>query len=678
MRTVIQRIQQLRALLCHHEYQYHALDAPQLPDAHYDQMMAELRQLESQHPECVSADSPTQRVGAAPLAIFEPVKHQIPMLSLDNVFDENSYLAFHQRVLERLKTGAELTWCCELKLDGVAVNLLYENSRLVCAATRGDGTTGENITASVRTIRAIPQRLTGDDIPARIEIRGEVFMSHQGFARLNEAARRAGAKVFANPRNAAAGSLRQLDPAVTAQRPLSFCCYGAGGWQGGALPRSHLLRLMQFKAWGLPVNDYVKLCNNSGEVIAFYHQTERSRGSLGFDIDGVVIKIDDIALQERLGFVARAPRWAVAFKFPAQEQVTQVNAIEFQPGRSGAITPVARLTPVSVAGVMVSNASLHNFDEIERLGIRIGDSVIVRRAGDVIPQIVAVIPGLRPANSSAVTLPAHCPICGCAIERIKGQAVARCTGGLVCAAQRREALKHFVSRKALDVSGLGDKIIEQLIEKKQVSTPADLFRLTTEQLSGLQRMGKKSAQNLISALAGARKTSLERFLYALGIPGVGVSTAAKLAAHFRSLDTLRTADCEALKKVADVGEVVARQVACFMSEQHNSQVMDELISPPITIHWPEPDILPAAETESPFAGKTVVLTGSLSLLSREKAKVSLTAAGAKVSQSVSKKTDWLIAGDGAGSKLLKAQTLGISIIDEEQMLSLLKNSAGSH
>ncbi|WP_145541153.1 NAD-dependent DNA ligase LigA [Yersinia alsatica] len=668
MESIIQQINQLRTSLRHHEHQYHVLDAPEIPDAEYDRLMQQLRDLEAQHPELITNDSPTQRVGAAPLDAFEQVKHEVPMLSLDNVFDEESYLAFDKRVHDRLKTAEPLTFCCELKLDGLAVSLLYEEGELVRAATRGDGTTGENITVNVRTIRAIPLRLHGDNIPRRVEVRGEVFMPQAGFEQLNEEARRKGGKVFANPRNAAAGSLRQLDPRITAKRPLTFFCYGVGLLDGGELPRSHIQRLMQFKAWGLPVSNRVKLCTGSDQVIAFYRQVEQDRASLGFDIDGVVIKVDSLDLQEQLGFVARAPRWATAFKFPAQEQITQVREVEFQVGRTGAITPVARLEPVQVAGVIVSNATLHNADEIERLGLRIGDTVIVRRAGDVIPQVVGVVMEQRPQDAKEITFPEHCPVCGSDIERVEGEAVARCTGGLFCAAQRKEALKHFVSRRALDVDGMGDKIIEQLVEKQYVENPADLFTLTAGKLTGLDRMGPKSAQNLIVALEKAKQTTFARFLYALGIREVGEATAANLAAHFRNLDNLRAADIEALKSVPDVGEVVAKHVLNFLSEEHNQKVIDALEK---VISWPEPQQIIAEEIDSPFAGKTVVLTGSLTILSRDEAKDRLTALGAKVSGSVSKKTDLVIAGEAAGSKLVKAQELGITVIDEAEMIHLL-------
>ncbi|ELZ0586413.1 TPA: NAD-dependent DNA ligase LigA [Yersinia enterocolitica] len=672
MESIIQQINQLRTSLRHHEHLYHVLDAPEIPDAEYDRLMQQLRELEAQHPELITNDSPTQRVGAAPLDAFEQVKHEVPMLSLDNVFDEESYLAFDKRVHDRLKRADPLTFCCELKLDGLAVSLLYEDGELVRAATRGDGTTGENITANVRTIRAIPLRLQGDKLPRRVEVRGEVFMPLAGFEQLNDEARRKGGKVFANPRNAAAGSLRQLDPRITAKRPLTFFCYGVGLLKGGELPRSHIQRLMQFKAWGLPVSDRVKLCTGSEQVIAFYRQVEQDRGGLGFDIDGVVIKVDSLDLQEQLGFVARAPRWATAFKFPAQEQITQVREVEFQVGRTGAITPVARLEPVQVAGVIVSNATLHNADEIERLGLRIGDTVIVRRAGDVIPQVVGVVMDQRPQDAKEITFPEHCPMCGSDIERVEGEAVARCTGGLFCAAQRKEALKHFVSRRALDVDGMGDKIIEQLVEKQYVENPADLFTLTAGKLTGLDRMGPKSAQNLIVALEKAKQTTFARFLYALGIREVGEATAANLAAHFRNLENLRAADIEALKSVPDVGEVVARHVVNFLGEEHNQKVIEALEK---VITWPEPQQIIAEEIDSPFAGKTVVLTGSLTILSRDEAKDRLAALGAKVSGSVSKKTDLVIAGEAAGSKLAKAQELGITVIDEAEMIRLLGESS---
>ncbi|EOC1300726.1 NAD-dependent DNA ligase LigA [Cronobacter dublinensis] len=670
MDSIEEKLTQLRTTLRHHEFLYHVMDAPEVPDAEYDRLMRELRALEEAHPELVTPDSPTQRVGAAPLTEFSQVRHEVPMLSLDNVFDEASFLAFNKRVKDRLKSTDALVYCCELKLDGLAVSLLYENGLLVRAATRGDGTTGEDITLNVRTIRAIPLKLRGDNIPARLEVRGEVFLPQAGFEKINEEARRTGGKVFANPRNAAAGSLRQLDPRVTAKRPLTFFCYGVGLLEGGELPRSHMGRLQQFKDWGLPVSDRIRLVETPEDVLAFYHQVEADRPTLGFDIDGVVIKVDSLELQEQLGFVARAPRWAVAFKFPAQEQMTTVRDVEFQVGRTGAITPVARLEPVQVAGVLVSNATLHNADEIARLGLRIGDKVVIRRAGDVIPQVVNVVLSERPEETRPVVFPAQCPVCGSDVERVEGEAVTRCTGGLICGAQRKEALKHFVSRRAMDVDGMGDKIIDQLVEKEYVHTPADLFRLTAGKLTGLDRMGPKSAQNVVNALEKAKETTFARFLYALGIREVGEATAAGLAAHFGTLEALISASIDDLQNVPDVGIVVATHVFNFFEEESNRAVIRDLTEN-VGIHWPAPQVVKAEEIDSPFAGKTVVLTGTLSQMSRDDAKARLAALGAKVSGSVSKKTDLLIAGEAAGSKLAKAQELGIEVIDEAEMLRLL-------
>ncbi|QCJ69657.1 DNA ligase [Providencia heimbachae] len=665
-----QHIDALKQQLRHHEYQYHVLDAPEIPDVEYDKLMQELKAIEAQYPELITRDSPTQRVGAAPLAAFDTVRHEIPMLSLDNVFDEESYLAFDKRVRDRLKDHTELTFCCELKLDGLAVSLLYENGELVQAATRGDGTVGENITTNVRTIRAIPLRLTGDNIPARVEIRGEVFMPQKGFEALNEEARRTDGKVFANPRNAAAGSLRQLDPRITAKRPLAFYCYGVGLVEGETLPDTHYERLMQFKAWGLPVSDYVQLRIGHQAVLDYYREIEQVRSQLGFDIDGVVIKVNAIAIQEELGFVSRAPRWATAFKFPAQEQITLLKEVEFQVGRTGAITPVARLEPVQVAGVIVSNATLHNADEIERLGVHIGDTVVIRRAGDVIPQIVSVMVDKRPADSREIIFPIQCPVCGSDVERVEGEAVARCTGGLICGAQRKEALKHFVSRRAMDVDGMGDKIIDQLVEKEYVKTPADLYQLSAGKLTGLDRMGPKSAQKVIDALEKSKQTTLARFIYALGIREVGEATAANLAAHYTTLDAVMTADEESLKTVQDIGHIVAKHVVNFFHEEHNQSVISDLINK-ANIHWPEVKVINSAEIDSPFAGKTVVLTGSMNILTRDEAKDKLVALGAKVAGSVSKRTDMVIAGEAAGSKLVKANELGIEVIDEEELIRLL-------
>ena len=670
MNNIRQQLDELRTQLRHHEYLYHVLDTPEIPDAEYDKLMQALKALEEQHPELVTRDSPTQRVGAAPLTGFESVRHEVPMLSLDNVFDDQSFLAFNKRVSERLKSVVPVEYCCELKLDGLAVSLLYEQGELVRAATRGDGMTGEDITANVRTIRAIPLRLTGEGIPARLEVRGEVFMNQKGFEKLNDSARKSGGKVFANPRNAAAGSLRQLDPKITEKRPLTFCCYGIGVSEGGELADTHWQRLQQLKGWGLPVNNHVRVCDTPESVLAFYHRIGEQRPELGFDIDGVVIKVNSLALQEQLGFVARAPRWATAFKFPAQEQITTVRDVEFQVGRTGAITPVARLEPVQVAGVMVSNATLHNADEIERLGIRIGDTVVIRRAGDVIPQIVNVVLSERPEVTQEILFPAHCPVCGSDVERTEGEAVTRCSGGLICGAQRKEALKHFVSRRAMDVDGMGDKIIDQLVEKEYVHTPADLFRLTAGKLTGLERMGPRSAQNVTDALEKAKETTLPRFLFALGIREVGEATALSLALHFGELPALMDAPLDALTAVPDVGPVVASHVRHFMDEESNREVIRQLVED-IGIHWPAIGSGETVADDNPFAGKTVVLTGSLSQMTRDEAKDRLLALGAKVSGSVSKKTDLVIAGEAAGSKLEKANALGIQVIDEQQMIDLL-------
>ncbi|MGL9774659.1 MAG: NAD-dependent DNA ligase LigA [Sodalis sp. (in: enterobacteria)] len=671
-----QHILRLRKQLRHWEYLYYVEAAPEVPDSEYDRVMAELRTLEAERPDLLSADSPTQRVGGQAQSSFGQVRHEVPILSLDNVFEEPSFLAFDKRVRDRLKRDDDMTYCCELKLDGLAVSLLYENGELVRGATRGDGATGEDITANVRTIRTIPLRLQDqDNLPRLLEIRGEVFMLKAGFLRLNETAKREGGKVFANPRNAAAGSLRQLDPAITARRPLTFYCYGVGLLEDGELPESHWERLQQFKAWGVPVSDRVRRCTGSAAVLDFYRQVHEERSSLGFDIDGVVIKVDSLALQQRLGFVARAPRWAIAYKFPAQEQLTRVRDVEFQVGRTGAITPVARLEPVLVSGAMVSNATLHNADEVERLGLMIGDTVIVRRAGDVIPQIVGVVTSERPAEARPVAFPTQCPVCGSDVERVEGEAVLRCTAGLVCAAQRKEALKHFVSRRAMDIDGMGDKIIDQLVEQELVKTPADLFQLNKEILTRLDRMGAKSAQNLLEALEKARQTTFARFLYALGIREVGEATAANLAAAYGTLDALIAADIDSLTGVQDIGNTVATHVRHFFVETHNIEVIQDLLSPAIGIRWPEPVAAPVAASDNPFAGKTIVLTGSLSSLSRDEAKDRLIALGARVSGSVSAKTDLLIAGEAAGSKLSKAQQLNIPVMDEAEMMRLLGDSS---
>ena len=670
--NVTEQIATLRNLIRHHEYCYYVLDAPEIPDVEYDKLIKQLQSLEHDHPELITSDSPTQRVGGVPLSQFASVKHELPMLSLDNVFDELSFNAFNKRVKDRLhlSDSQSVDYCCELKLDGLAVSLLYENGRFIRAATRGDGTTGEDITANVKTIKTIPLVLQGENIPTRLEVRGEVFMTHKGFAKLNAEAEKRNERTFANPRNAAAGSLRQLDPKITAKRSLSFYCYGVGINEGTTLPDNHYDRLMQFKAWGLPVSDKVQIRQGAQEALAYFHEIGEQRMSLGFDIDGVVIKVNSIAQQEELGFVARAPRWATAFKFPAQEEVTKLNKVDFQVGRTGAITPVARLEPVSVAGVIVSNATLHNSDEIVRLGIREGDYVTVRRAGDVIPQIVAVIQDRRPTDSKEIIFPTHCPICGSLIVRDEGEAISRCAGGLICPAQRKEALKHFVYRRAMNVDGLGDKLIEQLVDKDYVKTPADLYKLTLPMLCSLDKVGEKLANNLINALQQSKSTSLNRFIFALGIPNVGEVTAENLVNQLGNLSAIENASLEQLQTVNDVGEVIAESIVDFFQEPHNRDVIEQLTSAEIGIHWPDVEIQ-ALTIDSPFTGKTVVLTGTLSQLTRDEAKDKLKKLGAKVTGSVSKKTDFVIAGEAAGSKLTKAEELGIKVIDEQEMIDLL-------
>ncbi|QOR14419.1 NAD-dependent DNA ligase LigA [Haemophilus parainfluenzae] len=661
-----QQIDTLRQDLRRYEYEYHVLDNPTIPDAEYDRLFHQLKALEAAHPELITADSPTQRVGAKPLSGFAQIRHEIPMLSLDNAFSDEEFYAFVKRIEDRLiRLPEPLTFCCEPKLDGLAVSILYVNGVLTQAATRGDGMTGEDITANIRTIRNIPLQLLMDNPPARLEVRGEVFMPHEGFERLNQQALERGEKTFANPRNAAAGSLRQLDPKITSKRPLVLNAYGIGIAEGVDLPNTHYDRLQWLKSIGIPVNPEIRLCNGTDEVLDFYRDIQNKRSSLGYDIDGTVLKINDIALQEKLGFISKAPRWAIAYKFPAQEELTRLNDVEFQVGRTGAITPVAKLEPVFVAGVTVSNATLHNGDEIERLDIAIGDTVVIRRAGDVIPQIIGVLHDRRPADARPIIFPKTCPVCDSAIVRIEGEAVARCTGGLFCAAQRKEALKHFVSRKAMDIDGVGGKLIEQLVDRELVHTPADLFKLDLTTLTRLERMGAKSAENALASLEKAKNTTLARFIFALGIREVGEATALNLANHFKTLEALQNADLEALQQVPDVGEVVANRILAFWHEPHNVAVVNDLIAQ--GVHWETVETKEV--TENHFKGKTVVLTGTLTQMGRNEAKALLQDMGAKVSGSVSAKTDFVIAGDAAGSKLTKAQELGVTVLTEEEFLA---------
>lgn len=666
MTTLQTQINTLRKALRQYEYEYHVLDNPTVPDSEYDRLFHQLKVLELEHPELVRPDSPTQRVGAKPLSGFSQIHHEIPMLSLDNAFSDEEFYAFVKRIEDRLIVLPPLlTFCCEPKLDGLAVSILYVNGVLTQAATRGDGATGEDITANIRTIRNIPLQLLTDNPPARLEVRGEVFMPHAGFERLNEQALEHGEKTFANPRNAAAGSLRQLDPNITSKRPLVLNAYGIGIAEGVDLPSTHYDRLQWLKSIGIPVNPEICLCNGTDEVLAFYRDIQNKRSSLGYDIDGTVLKINEIALQNELGFISKAPRWAIAYKFPAQEELTVLNDVEFQVGRTGAITPVAKLEPVFVAGVTVSNATLHNGDEIARLDIAIGDTVVIRRAGDVIPQIIGVLHERRPSYAKSIIFPTNCPVCDSQIIRIEGEAVARCTGGLFCAAQRKEALKHFVSRKAMDIDGVGGKLIEQLVDRELIHTPADLFKLDLTTLIRLERMGPKSAENALNSLEKAKNTTLARFIFALGIREVGEATALNLANHFKTLDALKSANLEQLQEVQDVGAVVANRIYVFWREAHNVAVVDDLIAQ--GVHWETVEVKEAGENL--FKGKTVVLTGTLMQMGRNEAKALLQQLGAKVSGSVSSKTDFVIAGDAAGSKLTKAQELGVAVLTEEEFLS---------
>ncbi|MDP8170120.1 NAD-dependent DNA ligase LigA [Pasteurella skyensis] len=662
------KLNELKDQLRKYEYHYHVLDNPIVPDAEYDRLMNKLKELEVTYPDLITADSPTQRVGAKPLDGFSQVTHRVPMLSLDNAFSDDELDHFLRRIQDRVAINvSSLEFCCEPKLDGLAVSILYKNGILTQAATRGDGATGEDITANIRTIRNIPLKLNMTNPPAHLEVRGEVFMPQKGFNLLNEKALSKGEKTFANPRNAAAGSLRQLDPNITRQRPLTLNAYGIGIYESEQpLPNTHFARLQWLKSIGIPINNEIKLATGREGLIEFYHSIEYKRDSLGYDIDGTVLKINDIKLQEQLGFISKAPRWAIAYKFPAQEEMTILNDVEFQVGRTGAITPVAKLEPVFVGGVTVSNATLHNSDEIERLGICINDTVIVRRAGDVIPKIVGVVLERRPEFAKSITYPTACPVCNSSIVRVEGEAIIRCTGGLFCNAQRREILKHFVSRKAMDIDGVGEKLIEQLMKKEIVHTPADLFKLEKEMLVRLERMGEKSAQNALQSIEKAKSTTLARFLFSLGIREVGEATALNLANHFGSLEAIREANLEQLKEVQDVGDVVANHIYRFWLEPHNISVVEELIA--LGVHWE--NIVQQDIKDNPLKNKNVVLTGSLSQLTRDQAKALLQSMGCKVSGSVSSKTDFLIAGEKAGSKLTKAQELGIEILSEQDLINL--------
>ncbi|MFT6102332.1 MAG: DNA ligase (NAD+) [Candidatus Endobugula sp.] len=650
---------------------YYALDNPTIPDAEYDRLFRELQALEKQYPSVVTADSPTQRVGASPLSAFTQVQHRLPMLSLDNAFNHDELRDFHRKVSERLVSldivVDEIEYACEPKLDGIAVSLLYKKGRLVQGATRGDGSTGEDITQNVRTIASIPLRLRGDGYPEELEVRGEIYLPKAGFEKLNLLADAREEKRFANPRNAAAGSLRQLDARITAQRPLEMCAYSVGVVKDGNLPTNHTDILYALSAWGFRINREMAKVTGIEACCEYFDQLAQKRNALAYDIDGIVFKVNSINLQKQLGFVSRAPRWAIAKKFPAQEELTTLLDVEFQVGRTGAITPVARLKPVFVGGVTVSNATLHNADEVARLDVRIGDAVIVRRAGDVIPQIVAAVIDRRPEDAREIVFPVECPICQSPAVRVEGEATIRCSGGLICPAQIKEAIKHFVSRKALDVDGLGDKLVEQLVETGHITSVADLYDLRIEALSAMERMGDKSANNVVVALNKSKSTTFARFIYALGIREVGEATARNLAQHFADLPGLLQADEARLQRVNDVGPIVAMFIVAFLSEQRNQEMIAALQQK--GIHWPVIDL---QHNSLPLLNTTYVLTGTLEQLTRDEAKAYLQQLGATVTGSVSKKTDYLVAGANAGSKLTKAQTLNVDILEEKVLIALLE------
>lgn len=659
-------IQQLTQQLENYNYQYYVLDDPSVPDAEYDRVFQQLSQLEKDNPALLSANSPTQKVGGVALSKFEQVTHQKPMLSLDNVFEALALKDFMLRAQDK-SAQDNIAFCIEPKLDGLAVSIIYEHGVLIQAATRGDGHTGENVTENVKTIKNLPLKLRGENIPVSLEVRGEVFMLKAGFDKLNKKLSDAGEKAFVNPRNAAAGSLRQLDSKIAARRPLAFYCYAVGVFEGD-LANSQFERIQQLKAWGLPVSEEVKLVTGEQACLDYYQTIEKKRPDLAYEIDGVVYKVDDISVQDKLGFVARAPRWATAYKFPAEEAVTTVENVEFQVGRTGAITPVAKLKPIFVGGVTVSNATLHNKDEIKRLGILIGDQVVVRRAGDVIPQVARVLIEKRNLQmTQAIEFPSVCPVCDSPVERIEGEATIRCTGGLYCGAQRKEAIKHFASRKALDIDGLGNKLVELLVDQQLIASPAQLFDLTLDQLSSLPRMGAVSAKKLINSLQLSKKTTLARFLYSLGIREVGEATANNLANYYHTVDAIKDASVGNLQVVSDVGEIVAKHIYYFFRQEHNIEVLNQLLE--AGIHWPEIKIID--DSKLSLIGQIFVITGSFNVMSRVDIKMALQGLGAKVAGSVSKKTTTVIAGEAAGSKLTKAQDLGIEIMDEETLLNLL-------
>ncbi|SFM25071.1 NAD-dependent DNA ligase LigA [Marinobacter zhejiangensis] len=664
--TVQQQVDELRQQIDDHNYRYYVLDDPQIPDVEYDRLFRALKDLELKHPELVTPDSPTQRVGALGETSFDAVTHRIPMLSLDNVFDDIELRDFERRIHDRLESDEPVEFVCEPKLDGLAVSLHYEDGVLVKAATRGDGYIGEDITANIRTIPSIPLRLRGDSFPGVVEVRGEVYMPKAGFEALNKNLGNQGEKTFVNPRNAAAGSLRQKNPAITAKRPLEMCAYSVAVPDEGVLPSTHWDCLQQVREWGFRINPEMSLVVGADGCLDAYNDLLAKRGELPYEIDGIVFKVNRLDLQSRLGFVSRAPRWAIAHKFPAEEALTVLEDVEFQVGRTGAVTPVARLKPVFVGGVTVSNATLHNMDEIRRLDIHIGDTVFVRRAGDVIPQVVKVVTEQRPQGAGEIHLPEACPVCGSDVLQVEGEAVARCSGGLFCPAQRKEAIRHYASRKAMDIEGLGDKLIDSLVDRELVKTVADIYRLRKADLVGLERMGDKSASNLIQAIDGSKAPELWRFIYALGIREVGEATAKGLARHFGTLEAVSEADEEALQQVPDVGPIVAGHVQSFFSQPHNQETIQSLKDNGVA--WQQELV---SENEQPLLGETWVLTGTLTTMGRSEAKDILEKLGAKVAGSVSSKTSCVVAGEAAGSKLTKAQSLGLKVMTEQEFMDYI-------
>lgn len=665
--NILRQYQHLVEELNKHNHRYYVLDDPTVPDSEYDRQLRELQSIEGHYREIIALDSPSQRVGGAALSSFSQIKHALPMLSLDNAFTDTELQEFERRLKDRLNSSADIEYVCEPKLDGAAVSLLYRDGALIYGATRGDGSVGEDITANVRTIKSVPLKLHGDNIPATLEVRGEIYLPLSGFDALNAAAVLSGDKTFVNPRNAAAGSLRQLDSKITASRPLEMCAYSVGQYLADRVPETHEDMLSALRGWGFKINDHVETVKGIAACENYYQRLAERRQILPYDIDGIVYKVNSLQLQERLGFVAKAPRWAIARKFPAQEEMTQLIDVEFQVGRTGAITPVARLEPVFVGGVTVSNATLHNGDEINRLGVRIGDTVIIRRAGDVIPQIAKVVLDKRPQNALPVVFPERCPVCQSAVRRTEGEAVARCSGGLFCGAQIKEAIKHFASRKAMDIDGLGDRLVELMVDESVIFSVADLYDLNVDKLVKLERMAEKSASNLIGAIAVSKKTTLAKFLYALGIREVGEATAHTLANNFGSIELIGKASADELLEIDDVGPIVARYIVNFFQNPDNLSIIQALRD--AGVKWEDIDL--SSLEDQPLKGQIWVLTGGMEIMSRAEAKDRLQALGAKVASSVSAKTTQVVAGPGAGSKLTKAKTLDIAVMNEQQFVNFL-------